>query len=428
MYHAAVIADDFTSVTDCTIPFAFRGLSTAALISVPRQDLPRTQVVGLNTDSRTRSPEEAYQRNREVGQLLRGAGCRWVYKSVDSTLRGNLGAEIDGVMDGMGFETAIVAPAFPLYGRTTSQGVHYLNGSRLEDSPIARDPSCPARESELPKILTAQSKRRAACLGIQAVRGSAQAFARAVEELRGQGYGLIVLDAETEDDLERIARHVAKESYLVVGSTGLARHMAQQWCAGAEAGGAAPEKTRKPVIVAVASVSPVTETQVEYLLKEGNAGRTLVSPRQAAFGSVDAYAAQAEAILREGRDLILQVDPSRQARQESEKAAGEAGLSQKAVGERIAEALSRLAKGLLAQGLSEGIVMTGGDMAQGILHTFESPGMELWGEVEPGIPAGRLMGPVQYLAVTKAGAFGTENALCAAREWIKEEEQSTASI
>ena len=421
MYHTAVIADDFTSVTDCTIPFACRGLSTAALLSVPGGALPKSQVIGLNTDSRTCSREEAWTRNLAAARLLRAAGCRWVYKSVDSTLRGNLGAEIDGVMDGMGFETAIIAPAFPHYGRTTVGGVHYLNGSRLEDSPIARDPSCPARDSKLTRILTVQSRRRAACLGLGTVRGPIGAFARAIEELRTQGYELIVLDAETESDLAKIAQHAAMERCLVVGSTGLARHMARQWCAGSEPGRTVPTKTQKPIIVAAASVSPVTAGQVECLLREGRAERCLVSPQQAVFGDVTSYAAQSEAILREGRDLVLQVDASPQARLDCQMAVQEAGLSQNEAGQRITASLSSLAKYLMDRSLSEGLVMTGGDMAQALLRAFDCPGMELWGEVEPGIPAGRLMGAAGYLAVTKAGAFGTEQALCAARRYLRQE-------
>ena len=64
MYHTAVIADDFTSVTDCTIAFTNRGLSTAALTCVPDGTPPQAQVLGLNTDSRTVEPKVAYERNR----------------------------------------------------------------------------------------------------------------------------------------------------------------------------------------------------------------------------------------------------------------------------------------------------------------------------------------------------------------------------
>ena len=420
MYHTAVIADDFTSVTDCTIAFTNRGLSTAALTCVPEGTPPQAQVLGLNTDSRTVEPKVAYERNRKAALLLKQAGCQFIYKSVDSTLRGNLGAEIDGVMDGLELPIALVAPAFPHYGRTTLEGVHYLNGARLEDSPIARDPACPAKESEIRKILAAQSGRKGACLGLDVVRGTTEGFAAAVAKLQAEGYAFLIPDVETEEDLARIAGHsAALGRCLVVGSTGLSRHMAQQWCDGSEAGGNAVPTTDKPILVAAASVSPVTAGQVEQLLEEGGAARCLISPTQAAFGNMSGYAARAEEILKAGKDLVLQVDSSPEARQESEQAAQKAGLSRSQTAERIAAAMSSLTRDLLSSGLSEGAVLTGGDMAQAVLDIFGSPGMELYGEVEPGIPLGRLMGEGNYLAVTKAGAFGTPQAICTARRLLK---------
>lgn len=420
MYHTAVIADDFTSVTDCTMPFACRGLSTAAMLSVPEGDFPQARILGMNTDSRTVEPKVAYDRNKAAALVLKQAGCTHIYKSVDSTLRGNLGAEIDGVMDGLELPLALVAPAFPHYGRTTLEGIHYLNGARLEDSPIARDPACPATESEIAKILAAQSDRKSGRLGLDVVRDTTEAFAAAVSRLQAEGCSFIIPDVETEEDLGRVAAHsTALARCLVVGSTGLSRHVAEQWCTDDDTAAVPAPQTEQPVIVAAASVSPVTAGQVERLLEEPGVARCLISPTQAAFGSMEEYAARAEAILKDGLDLVLQVDSSPEARAQSEQAAREAGLTRTETAARIAGAMSALTAGLLSAGLGGAVVMTGGDMAQAVLETFCSPGMELWGEVEPGIPAGRLMGATPCLAVTKAGAFGTPDALRTARSILK---------
>ena len=420
MDQIAILADDFTSVTDCTIPFAGRGLSTAALLEVPQGAFPPVQVLGLNTDSRALLPQDAYRRNLQAAQRLREGGYQRVYKSVDSTLRGNLGAELDGVLDGLGKAVALIAPAFPHYGRTTIGGVHYLNGARLEDSPIARDPACPAKESEIIKILGRQSRRKAARLGLESIRAPHAQFAEAVGALHAQGVGLIVLDAETEGDLEQIARHAAlMEPCLVVGSTGLSRHLPEQWCLKKQAENTSHPTTQKPIIVAAASVSPITSGQVAALVEEGGAERCLVSPDEAALGNLASLLTRGEAVLHRGVDLVLQVDASPQARERSQRAAREAGLSSNQMGERIVAALSALVEKWISQGLTEGVVLTGGDMAQALLQRCNSPGISLYGEVEPGIPAGWLMGRYRCLAVTKAGAFGTPRALCAARRFLK---------
>ena len=199
MYKIAVIADDFTSVTDCTISFACKGMSTAALTNVPETEYPESEVIGLNTESRTLLPEEAYYWNQKAALQLKSQKCEVIYKSVDSTLRGNLGAEIDGVMDGYGYNLAFVAPAFPHYGRTTVKGTHYLNGCLLEESPIAKDPTCPAKESVIIDILGKQSKRKMANLGLEFLRGSKSYFVDYVNSLKSEGVEIIVADAETEE-------------------------------------------------------------------------------------------------------------------------------------------------------------------------------------------------------------------------------------
>jgi uncharacterized protein YgbK (DUF1537 family) len=66
-----------------------------------------------------------------------------------------------------------------------------------------------------------------------------------------------------------------------------------------------------------------------------------------------------------------------------------------------------------------GLVMTGGDTARAVCRHLGATGVELISEVEPGVPLGRLVGRTQLLAVTKAGAFGSEQALLRAVDQLK---------
>lgn len=42
-----------------------------------------------------------------------------MYKKIDSTLRGNIGVELDAVIDALNISTVIIAPVFPKNGRIT---------------------------------------------------------------------------------------------------------------------------------------------------------------------------------------------------------------------------------------------------------------------------------------------------------------------
>jgi uncharacterized protein YgbK (DUF1537 family) len=55
-----------------------------------------------------------------------------------------------------------------------------------------------------------------------------------------------------------------------------------------------------------------------------------------------------------------------------------------------------------------------------VCHAAGVTGIDLFGEVEPGVPFGRLIGAVEVAAVTKAGAFGSDEALVRARERLRQ--------
>lgn len=83
----------------------------------------------------------------------------------------------------------------------------------------------------------------------------------------------------------------------------------------------------------------------------------------------------------------------------------------------VASVLAEVARHLVREGLVDGLVATGGDTALAAAQALGAQGMHLWGEVEPGVPLGRLAGPHPLPIVTKAGGFGDPGmllGLCAA--------------
>jgi uncharacterized protein YgbK (DUF1537 family) len=62
---------------------------------------------------------------------------------------------------------------------------------------------------------------------------------------------------------------------------------------------------------------------------------------------------------------------------------------------------------------ADAVVLTGGDTAAAALGALETTGFAVLDEVEPGIPVGLLRGGHALPAVTKAGGFGSDDALTA---------------
>ena len=55
-------------------------------------------------------------------------GIPHIYKKTDSALRGNIGAELEAMMQASGEEQLPFVPAFPQIGRTTVNGTHFIEG------------------------------------------------------------------------------------------------------------------------------------------------------------------------------------------------------------------------------------------------------------------------------------------------------------
>src|ERR1700730_13684625 len=90
------LADDLTGATDTGLQFAKRGRRTCVSLIWPVRT--SCDVLVVDQDSRSRSATEARDRAFSAARALRSGGIAILYKKIDSTGRGNLGAEIDGTL------------------------------------------------------------------------------------------------------------------------------------------------------------------------------------------------------------------------------------------------------------------------------------------------------------------------------------------
>src|SRR4249920_3312796 len=105
----AIVADDLTSAADGAAPFVARG--RAAVVGRSRPPRQACAVVAVDCGSRSASRLEAAARVADVTARL--AGHDVLYKTVDSTLRGHVTAELEACFQASGRRTLVFAPAFP---------------------------------------------------------------------------------------------------------------------------------------------------------------------------------------------------------------------------------------------------------------------------------------------------------------------------
>ncbi len=355
-----------------------------------------------------------------------------VFKKIDSTLRGNIGREIDAIMDTCGQEIAIVVPAFPKNGRTTVGGYHLLQGDPLETTELARDPRCPITESHIPTMLSRQTVRKVGHVGVESVSAGPAAVLEAMERAMAAGEQVIVCDAWQDGHLSMHARAAMRlgKPVLWVGSAGLAECLPPALGLVAAPPGKGPERDdpagRSVVVVLAGSVSDVTRGQVRMLARRPGVETIEADPcallePETAEAEIRRCSDAALLAAQAGRDVVITSGNGRETVEKTMEEAASIGLSSQQTAETIASAFGILCREIATKVNLKGLVLTGGDIALSGCSLLSATGINVVEEVAPGIPLGLLKGGLcdGLRVVTKAGAFGDEDALCRAVDCLK---------
>jgi D-threonate/D-erythronate kinase len=423
MTRLAIIADDLSSATDCGAQVVRSGLSVVVPLggySLPTQARD-AQVISVDTDSRSLSAEQAYAKVRTAAQQLVAEGWTDFYKSIDSTLRGNLGAEIEAVLEIVKPDCTVIAPAFPKYGRTTVAGVQHLHGRPLHETEFGTDPTAPVKDADIARRLAEGSHRKSGRLTLDQLRAGPTQIKGAIRELLAEGVELVVVDIAEQEDLKRICLGLSQSDFRVVwvGSTGLAEFvpLAFEVASTSNSSGQNRSLDSRPALALVGSASETTRQQL--MRAQANKGLNIIQldPARMIQNSTTAVTEleQANSNLRAaidlGHDAALVVRASREEIAATQQLGAKLNLSASQVAQRIVDRLAQAGSTLVHEGLISGIVATGGDTANALCNALGAQALEILGEVEAGIPIMRVLGEKSLPLVTKAGGFGSEAAM-----------------
>lgn len=432
MTRLAIIADDLSSATDCGAQVVRSGLSVVVPLggySLPTQ-ARSAQVLSVDTDSRSLPAEQAYAKVREAAEQLVAEGWTHFYKSVDSTLRGNLGAEIEAVLETVKPDCAIIAPAFPKYGRTTVNGVQYLHGHPLHETEFGTDPTAPVKDADIARRLAEGSPRKAGRLTLDQVRAGPTETKSAVQNLLASGVEFVIVDIAEQEDLKRLCLGLSQSNLKIVwvGSTGLAEFVPLAFGVTSSSNSLNQDRPSdpRPALALVGSASETTRGQLEYAQTNNGLNIIYLDPAQLIQNgiSVEDELEQAGSKLRativSGHDVALVVRASRAEIATTQQLGAKLNLSAAQVAQRIADGLAQAASGLVRENCISGIVATGGDTANALCNALGAQALEILGEVEAGIPVMRILGEQSLPLVTKAGGFGSPTAMADALMKVKQ--------
>jgi uncharacterized protein YgbK (DUF1537 family) len=352
-----LIADDLTGACDAAVHFARRGYRTHVRLDSHHEE---TSVLAISAESRHLSAAELRRVMDDLAQRLPVARARILFKKIDSTLRGNVGAEIAAAATAFGCEAAVITPAFPAMGRTVEERYLRVAGAGAID---------------LAALLRSQGLEACAHVPPSAVFAAIEAGAR-----------FISVDAACDRDLDTIAAAGLESGrrLLWAGSAGLASALARTLPRGGPLVlgsplGTAP-RPASSVLFCIGSDHPVTVEQQRHLL----ADRAALSLR--------AETATPQALvsaLRRGEHVVLNLRVGRTS------------------APRVRDLIGN------AAGAAGALVLSGGDTASLVCRALGVRRIRLEDEIAPGIPWGYLSGGAfdQSRVATKSGGFGAPHAL-----------------
>ncbi len=418
-----VVADDITGSNDIGVMFAKGGMAVKVMsltdTPVP-QDFDGVDVLVINTGSRLDTAEAAAEKSARAAAFLRDQGCDMIHSKTCSVFRGNIGATFDAVQDVLGEGCSMVIAGFPRNGRTTLEGVHYLNGVPVSETNFANDPVTPLKHSRLSALIGQQSVRVCREFTWPWLDKPEEEQRAHLAELRKEA-AYVIFDVRDQADLARIARLTGGERNIC-GSSAICEELPRVWGWNEEAPACPEQGEPGGVLILAGSLTPQTSRQIEALLQAGTAAAVLdpaqlldEKERAAAVANAASFAEQT---LEQGADVLLYA--ARDTAGVRARSA-ELGISDVEAGRRISLAFEAAARDVRARtGLTRYLV-AGGETSDAVSHGLQVRTMRIWQEIEAGVPlmTAQTLDGAQLALVLKSGSFGSDPFLLRAAEALR---------
>jgi len=147
----AVIADDFTGAAELAGISLRYGLKVE--LCVGEVEYKNVEVLIVSTDSRSLKKNEAIKITEEILKKVLELKPKFIYKKIDSVLRGYVLEEAKVQMKLMNKSRAFIMPANPSLNRTIMNGDYFVDGVKITETGFAHDPEFPIKTGSIKEIL-----------------------------------------------------------------------------------------------------------------------------------------------------------------------------------------------------------------------------------------------------------------------------------
>lgn len=429
-----IVADDLTGANDTALQFFIKGSNTEIIFDTDEniQNHPNVGTFALTTESRNIDAKEAAQKVWEGAKKLKeNLSVEYFYKKIDSTLRGNIAVETLAMLDAIGYDAAVIAPAFIREGRITIGGYQLLKGVPIERTDAARDSYAPIYDSYIPDILKKQVNESfydsIATIQLNVVAKGAGPITTKLNELVSGGKKLIVIDAVSAIDLEQVVLAISKSQFniLPVGSAGLANALGNVWLPLNNSEPVQKIIPKLPKLILSGSKNSMTTAQINKLLLDDDINNVYsIDLKLQDILSNDSDAMADRIIHNFGKDNIViahvsKIQDETQEEKGKERLIDE-GITKEMLASMITDYLANIAQKV--KKMSECILITiGGETSYKCTNAVNCEYLQVVDSILPAISL--CMDSNAGFVVTKSGNMGSITALVDIVNYFKNHEQ-----
>ncbi|MAT73321.1 MAG: serine kinase [Planctomycetaceae bacterium] len=440
----AYYADDLTGATDALEQLATAGVRTTLFLEKPDATMLKlaagAQAIGIAGATRALPADALEAQLRPALATLSWLRPRHIHYKTCSTFdsspaRGSIGRALDVARDACRPRLTAVLGGSPPLGRYCAFGnlfaTENVGGAgaahRLDRHPtVSCHPATPMAESDLRRVLAAQSDARIELFDVRQWQRPHQQQREQLAQLLAEGAGAVLFDAVEDAHLAMFAalaeQYADGQSPVVsIGSSGVETGLCRHWSAAGRisAASAWQHNNGGGLLVASGSCSPVTAAQIDWAARHGFAEVALDAPALVGAGreqAVGRAAAAAAELLAVGRNVVVHLAKgpadARIAATQQRVAPSADTKGGDGVTETLGRSLGRLIDECLQAAPPARVCLAGGDTSSFAARELGIQALEMTGPASPGAPWCRACAPTrradQVEFIFKGGQVGTE--------------------
>ena len=409
-----VIADDLTGSNATCSLFKKIGLRAASILKLQDDKNYDVDVISYSTASRGLDKEEAYNKVSEAIKILKNKDVLVYNKRIDSTLRGNIGTEINAMLDNLEDDRiAVVVPAYPDSGRIVVNKTMLVNGVLLENSDAGKDPKTPIKTSCVESLVQKDIKYSSTYFTLSDIEQPIEEIVKKIQEAIKKSR-VLIFDAVNNEDIIKISKAIIHSDINIVtvdpGPFTLYYSKELQ----------KKNHLEKKILMVIGSVTATTKKQIEYILQEEDI--FLVKMKVEDFFEKETCLKEIERVIsfiKKGianYDLFLVTTSpiGDEKKADLQKLAENLNTTVEEISKIIANTLTETVVKILKETEKfEGVYSSGGDITIALLEKLKAIGVEIREEVIPLAAYGRLIGGdfPNLKLVSKGGMVGDEKTI-----------------